>query len=65
MTPKTLIKSIAAAAATGNLITTTQEGHLERFIRDPDLKKLVDDLESRMETIMAKTNGRMEPSWRA
>lgn len=49
----------------GEVRITTQAGRLFNRIRDPELKKLVADLQSRLWKILAETGGRREPSWRA
>jgi len=43
--------------------TTTQAGRLFNRIKDPDLKKLVADLQGRLWKILAATGGRREPTW--
>ncbi len=49
----------------GHVRTTTQAGRLKRRIEEPELRRLVDDLEARIRGILESTNGRMEPTWRA
>jgi N-acetylglucosamine-6-sulfatase len=44
--------------------TTTQAGRLFNRIQDPELKKLVADLQGRLWKILAATGGRREPTWR-
>lgn len=48
-----------------NVRTTTEAGRLFQRIKDPQLKKLVADLQNRMWKIEADTGGRREPTWRA
>jgi N-acetylglucosamine-6-sulfatase len=44
--------------------TTTQGGRLFNRIKDPELKRLVSDLQQRMWKILAATGGRREPTWK-
>jgi N-acetylglucosamine-6-sulfatase len=48
-----------------NVRTTTEGGRLFNRIQDPELKKLVSDLQRRMWKILAETGGRREPTWKA
>ena len=48
-----------------NVRTTTEAGRLFQRIKDPELKKLVADLQDRAWKIEAETGGRREPTWRA
>jgi N-acetylglucosamine-6-sulfatase len=47
-----------------NVRITTEEGRLFQHIKDPELKKLVGDLQNRTWTILEQTGGRREPTWR-
>lgn len=47
-----------------NFRTTTEPGKLFNRISDPELKKLVGDLRSRRNKILANTGGLPEPKWR-
>ncbi len=49
----------------GEVRTTTQAGRLFQRIKDPELKKLVADLQGRMAKILAATGGRREPTWKS
>jgi N-acetylglucosamine-6-sulfatase len=49
----------------GDVRITTQAGRLFNRIKDPELKKLVADLQGRMRKILAATGGRPEPTWKA
>ncbi len=42
---------------------TTQSGRLDNQIKDPELRKLVADLQGRMKRILAETGGRVDPTW--
>jgi N-acetylglucosamine-6-sulfatase len=48
----------------GSVRITTEGGSVFNQIKDPDLKRLVSDLRSRMFRIVDLTGGRREPSWR-
>ena len=47
-----------------NVRTTTQAGRLFNRIKEPELRKLVSDLQDRMWKTLAATGGRREPTWR-
>lgn len=49
----------------GEVRITTEAGRLFNRIRDPELKKLVADLQNRLWKILAETGGRREPTWKA
>jgi N-acetylglucosamine-6-sulfatase len=49
----------------GNVRTTTEGGPLFNRIKDPELKKLVQDLDSRLFRILKETGGAPEPNWKA
>jgi len=49
----------------GGVRITTEGGRLFNRIKDPEMKKLVGDLQGRMRKIMQETGGRMEPTWSA
>jgi N-acetylglucosamine-6-sulfatase len=49
----------------GDVRLTTQAWRLTNQIRDPELKKLVLDLQARAAKILEETGGRVEPTWRA
>ncbi|MSV27874.1 MAG: DUF4976 domain-containing protein, partial [Bryobacterales bacterium] len=47
-----------------NVRTTTEGGRLFQRIKDPELRKLVSDLQDRLYKTLAATGGRREPSWK-
>ncbi len=49
----------------GDVRIRTEGGRLFNRIKDPDMKKLVGDLQARMRKILQETGGRMEPTWSA
>lgn len=49
----------------GGVRTRTEAGRLFYRIQDPDLRRLVADLQNRMGRILDSTGGRREPSWHA
>ncbi|MCW5982796.1 MAG: sulfatase [Bryobacteraceae bacterium] len=48
----------------GKVRITTESGRLFYQISDPELKKLVSDLDGRIARVVRETGGRMEPTWK-
>jgi N-acetylglucosamine-6-sulfatase len=48
----------------GNVRLTTQSGQLNNQIKDPNLKKLVLELEEKLLKIITETDGTVEPTWK-
>jgi len=48
----------------GHVHLTTESGDALNLIREPELRKLLNDLQGRLFGILKETGARMEPSWR-
>ena len=47
----------------GNVVSGMRYGRFERFIPDPAIKRIHDDLQSRLETELKRLGGRFDPDW--